>query len=157
MASTITAATLTVTLTESVTLNGSDQGATNTLSIASVNEVSKRIVTATTAERIILVFGDNIAAGQFDKTKAVYVRITNLDDTNPVGLICRNANNDEFSVKLDKGQSFIYNGDLAGGVVDTMDAVDAAGLTTNTFADLVDITADADPASVDLEVFVASI
>ena len=157
MASTITAATLTVTLTESVTLNGSDQGATNTLSIASVNEVSKRIVTATTAERIILVFGDNIAAGQFDKTKAVYVRITNLDDTNHVGLICRNENNDEFSVKLDKGQSFIYNGDLAGGVVDTMDAVDAAGLTTNTFADLVDITADADTASVDLEVFVARI
>ena len=157
MASTITAATLTVTLTESVTLNGSDQGATNTLSIASVNEVSKRIVTATTAERIILVFGDNIAAGQFDKTKAVYVRITNLDDTNHVGLICRNENNDEFSVKLDKGQSFIYNGDLAGGVVDTMDAVDAAGLTSNTFDDLVDITADADTASVDLEVFVASI
>ena len=157
MASTITAATLTVTLTESVTLNGSDQGATNTLSIASVNEVSKRIVTATTAERIILVFGDNIAAGQFDKTKAVYVRITNLDDTNHVGLICRNENNDEFSVKLDKGQSFIYNGDLAGGVVDTMEAVDAAGLTSNTFDDLVDITADADTASVDLEVFVASI
>ena len=157
MASTITAATLTVTLTESVTLNGSDQGATNTLSIASVNEVSKRIVTATTTERIILVFGSNIAAGQFDKTKAVYVRITNLDDTNHVGLICRNENNDEFSVKLDKGQSFIYNGDLAGGVVDTMDAVDAAGLTSNTFDDLVDITADADTASVDLEVFVASI
>ena len=157
MASTITAATLTVTLTESVTLNGSDQGATNTLSIASVNEVSKRIVTATTAERIILVFGDNIAAGQFDKTKAVYVRITILADTIHVGLICRNENNDEFSVKLDKGQSFIYNGDLAGGVVDTMDAVDAAGLTSNTFDDLVDITADADTASVDLEVFVASI
>jgi len=157
MASTITAATLTVTLTESVTLNGSDQGATNTLSIASVNEVSKRIVTATTTERIILVFGSNIAAGQFDKTKAVYVRITNLDDTNHVGLIFRNETGDEFSVKLDKGQSFIYNGDLAGGVVDTMDAVDAAGLTTNTFADLVDITADADTASVDLEVFVASI
>jgi hypothetical protein len=157
MASTITAATLTVTLTESVTLNGSDQGATNTLSIASVNEVSKRIVTATTTERIILVFGSNIAAGQFDKTKAVYVRITNLDDTNHVGLIFRNLPGDEFSVKLDKGQSFIYNGDLAGGVVDTMDAVDAAGLTSNTFDDLVDITADADTASVDLEVFVASI
>lgn len=157
MASTITAATLTVTLTESVTLNGSDQGATNTLSIASVNEVSKRIVTATTTERIILVFGSNIAAGQFDKTKAVYVRITNLDDTNHVGLIFRNETGDEFSVKLDKGQSFIYNGDLAGGVVDTMDAVDAAGLTSNTFDDLVDITADADTASVDLEVFVASI
>ena len=45
MASTITAATMTVTITESISLNGADQGATNTLSIASINEVVKRIVT----------------------------------------------------------------------------------------------------------------
>jgi len=157
MTSTVTAATMTVKITETIKLNGRDQGAENTLSIASVNEVSKRIVTATTTEQIILAFGTAVAAGQFDETKVVYIRITNLDDTNFVGLIFRNENNDEFSVKLDKGQSFIYNGDLAGGVVDTMDAVDNAGLTTNTFGDLVDITADADTASCDLELFVASI
>ena len=157
MTSTITAATLTVTLTESISLNGVDQGGTNTLTIASVNEVSKRIVTATTTEQIILAFGTAVAAGQFLEDKVVYIRITNLDDTNFVGLIFRNENNDEFSVKLDKGQSFIYNGDLASGVVDTMDAVDNSGLTTNTFGDLVDITADADTASCDLEIFVASI
>tara|TARA_R100000808_G_scaffold3393_1_gene12145 strand:+ start:12378 stop:12851 length:474 start_codon:yes stop_codon:yes gene_type:complete len=157
MTSTVTAATMTVKITETIKLNGRDQGAENTLSIASVNEVSKRIVTATTTEQIILAFGSAVAAGQFDKTKVVYIRITNLDDTNFVGLIFRNENSDEFSVKLDKGQSFIYNGDLAGGVVDTMDAVDNAGLTTNTFGDLVDITADADTASCDLELFVASI
>jgi hypothetical protein len=86
----------------------------------------------------------------------VYIRITNLDDTNHVGLIFRNEDSDEFSVKLDKGQSFIYNGDLSGGVVDTMDSA-ATALTPNTFADLVDITADADTASCDLELFVASI
>jgi len=157
MTSTVTAATLTVTLTEAITLNGVDQGGTNTLSISSVNEVSKRIVTATTTEQIILAFGTVVAAGQFLEDKVVYIRITNLDDTNHVGLIFRNENSDEFSVKLDKGQSFIYNGDLAGGVVDTMDAVDNAGLTSNTFGDLVDITADADTASCDLEIFVASI
>ena len=157
MTSTVTAATMTVKITETIKLNGRDQGAENTLSIASVNEVSKRIVTATTTEQIILAFGTAVAAGQFDETKVVYIRITNLDDTNFVGLIFRNENNDEFSVKLDKGQSFIYNGDLAGGVVDTMDAVGNAGLTTNTFGDLVDITADADTASCDLELFVASI
>jgi len=157
MTSTVTAATMTVKITETIKLNGRDQGADNTLTIASVNEVSKRIVTATTTEQIILAFGTAVAAGQFDETKVVYIRITNLDDTNFVGLIFRNENSDEFSVKLDKGQSFIYNGDLAGGVVDTMDAVDNAGLTTNTFGDLVDITADADTASCDLELFVASI
>ena len=44
MASTISSATLTVTTTESITLNGSNMGATNTLSVASINEVNQRIV-----------------------------------------------------------------------------------------------------------------
>jgi hypothetical protein len=147
---------MTVKIIESITLNGVDYGGTNTLSISSVNEVSKRIVTATTTEQIILVFGTAVAAGQFDEAKVVYIRITNLDDTNHVGLIFLNEDSDEFSVKLDKGQSFIYNGDLGGGVVSTMDA-SATAVTPNTFADLSNITAIADTASCDLEIFVASI
>ena len=51
MTSTITAATLTVTLKESIELNGVEQGATNTKTIANVNEISKRIVTVSTVER----------------------------------------------------------------------------------------------------------
>lgn len=155
MASTITAATLTVTLTESITLNGSNQGATNTLTIGSINEVSKRIVTATTTEATILAMGTAVAAGQFIESDVRYIRITNLDDTNHVVLTCKNENDDEFAVKLDKGQSFIYNADLAGGVVDTMDAIDGTGLSLS-LGDLVNITADADTASCDLELFVAS-
>ena len=54
MASTISAATLTVTITEAVTLNGYDQGSSNSLSIASINEVMKRIVTC--QQVIILLF-----------------------------------------------------------------------------------------------------
>ena len=41
MTSTLTAATMTVTLTESINLNGTNQGATNTLSLASIAEISK--------------------------------------------------------------------------------------------------------------------
>ena len=37
-------ATLSVTITESVTLNGSDRGSTNSLSITGVNDVYHRIV-----------------------------------------------------------------------------------------------------------------
>ena len=44
MASTISAATLTVTVTESIILNGSNMGATNTLSVASVYEINQSIV-----------------------------------------------------------------------------------------------------------------
>ena len=156
MTSTLTAATLTVTLTESISINGRDQGGTNTLTIASVNEVYKRIVTATTTEQIILAFGTAVAAGQFIKSEVVYSRITNKDDTNHVAITFRNEDADEFGVKLDKGQSLIYNGDLSGGVVDTMEAA-AVAITPNTFADLVDITADDDTASCDLEVFVACV
>ena len=41
MASTVSSATLKVTLKEEIELNGSQQGSTNTLSIGEVNEISK--------------------------------------------------------------------------------------------------------------------
>lgn len=41
MATTINSATLTVTITEDISLNNSQQGSSNSFSIASVNEVSK--------------------------------------------------------------------------------------------------------------------
>ena len=155
MTSTVGSATLTVTLTEAITLNGYDQGSTNTLTIASVNEVSKRIVTATTTEQEVLAFGTAVASGTFLEDKVVYFRITNLDDTNHVVLTFKSEGNHEFAVKLDKGQSFIYNGDLAGGVVDTMDA--SASALSLALEDLVNVTADADTASCDLEILVACI
>ena len=84
------------------------------------------------------------------------MRFTNLDDTNHVTLTFKNENDDEFAIKLDKGQSFIYNGDMSGGVVDTMDGIDGTGLTVS-LGDLVNVTALADTAACDLEVFVACV
>ena len=147
---------MTVTLTESVSLNGSQQGATNTLSISNIDEIYKRIVSVPNSEVEILAFSTAVTTGTFIESDVLYIRITNKDDTNHVGLIFKNENNDEFGVKLDKGQSFIYNGDLAGGVVDTMDAQDGgADLAANTFADLVNVTAYADTAACDIEILVA--
>tara|TARA_R100000988_G_C4007438_1_gene173878 strand:- start:2365 stop:2841 length:477 start_codon:yes stop_codon:yes gene_type:complete len=156
MTTTISNATMTVTLTESVSLNGSQQGATNTLSISNIDEIYKRIVSVPNSEVEILAFSTAVTTGTFIESDVLYIRITNKDDTNHVGLIFKNENNDEFGVKLDKGQSFIYNGDLAGGVVDTMDAQDGgADLAANTFADLVNVTAYADTAACDIEILVA--
>ena len=45
MASTVTAATLSVSITESIILNGRQQGGTITKTFASINEISKRILT----------------------------------------------------------------------------------------------------------------
>mgnify|MGYP005819286035 CR=1 FL=1 len=155
MATTITPATLTITHTEAISLNGQDKGSTNVQTIASVVEVSQRIVNVGTSELIIVAFSTEVAAGQFKEADVRYIRITNKDDTNHVTLIFRAENSEEFAQKLDKGQSYIYNADLSGGVVDTMDASGSA--LTVALADLVDITAQADTAACDLEVFVAGV
>ena len=157
MTTTLTAATLTVTLKESIELNGVEQGATNTKTIASGNEVSKRIVTVTTTEAEVIAFhASAISSGTFIEGDVRYIRFTNLDDTNHVTLTFKNENDDEFAVKLDAGHSFIFPGDNSGGVVDTMDAIDGTGLTYS-LGDLVNVTADADTASCDVEIFVASL
>ena len=157
MTTTLTAATLTVTLKESIELNGVEQGATNTKTIASVNEVSKRIVTVTTTEAEVIAFhASAISSGTFIEGDVRYIRFTNLDDTNHVTLTFKNENDDEFAVKLDAGHSFIFPGDNSGGVVDTMDAIDGTGLTYS-LGDFVNVTADADTASCDVEIFVASV
>ena len=153
MASTVTASTMTVSISESITLNGKNQGGTQTLSIPSIATVSRRIIDVPASEVEILAMSTAVAAGTFIESDVLYIRITNLDDTNHVTLLFKNEDNDEFAVKLDKGQTFIYNGDLSGGVVDTMDA-DSSALTVG-LGDLVNITATADTAACDVEVFVA--
>jgi|TARA_Y100000310_G_scaffold64879_1_gene60393 hypothetical protein len=154
MTSTLTAATLTVKIHESISLNGKDQGATTSLSLSSINEISKRIVTVTTTEATILTFSSAIGQGTYVAANVKYIRFTNLDDTNHIMLTFKDEDNTEFRVKVDKGQSFIYNGDISGGVVDTMKANGSA--LASGLADLYDVTADADTASCDMEIFIAS-
>jgi hypothetical protein len=157
MATTLTNATLTVTLSESVLLKGVEQGSTNTLSISSINEVFKQIVTCTTdRNELFAAIASGTDKGSFLEANIRYIRVTNLDDTNHVVLFFKNESNDEIAVKLDRGQSFIYNADLTGGVVDTMDANSAGTASSGQLADLTNVYAQADTASVDLEIFVAS-
>ena len=156
MATTVTPATLKITITESIILNEVELGSKVVQRIESVTEVSRRIVEVPTSEIIILAFqATNPGAGTFDEADVRYIRITNLDATNFVQLIFRSEGSAEFAVKLDAGQSFIYNGDNSGGVVDTMDA--SASALTVSFEDLVDVTALANTAAVDLELFIAGV
>ena len=159
MASTIANATLTVTLTESITLNGANHGSTNSLSIGSVNEVSKRIITITTAEAVIATFSAAVAsAGHFVAANVRYMRFTNKDDTNFITLTFRNQGNDEAAIKVDAGQSFIWNADNSGGLVDVLNATQDADAASDTaLGDLTNIQADANTGSCDLEMFIASV
>jgi len=155
MASTLSSATMTVRVVESIKLNGTEQGAINTKTISSINEISKRIVTITTTEATIATFGIAASQGTYIAANVRYIRFTNKDDTNFIMLTFKDEDNTEFRVKVDAGQSFIYNGDNAGGLVDTMKSNGTA--LSSGLADLYDITADADTASCDLEMFIASV
>ena len=159
MATTISSATLTVKISEEIFLNGRQQGGSKTLSIPSINEISKRIVTITTTESTIATFSAAVAsAGHYVAADVRYIRFTNLDDTNFITLTFRNQDNDEAAIKLDAGQSFIWNGDNANGMTAVLNATEDADAASSTnFGSLTNIQADADTAAVDLEVFIASV
>lgn len=147
------AATLTVTMSEAITINSKDYGSTQTFTVDSIANIDRRIVTVTTTEATIMTFSTAMAAGQSIPAKVQYIRFTNLDDTNHIVLTFANENDDEAAIKLDAGRSFIFAGDISGGMADVLDA-DGSALSLS-LGDLKSITADADTASCDMEIFVA--
>ena len=159
MATTLSSSTMTVRVVESIKLNGTEQGAVNTKIFSGINEISKRILTITTAESTIATFSAAVAsAGHYVAANVRYIRFTNKDDTNFITLTFRNQDNDEAAIKLDAGQSFIWNADNSGGLVDVLNATQDADAASDTaLGDLTNIQADANTASCDLEMFIASV
>ena len=95
MGTTISNAILTVTVSESVSLNGAQQGGTNTVTFSGINEVSKRILTITTNEATVATFSGAVAsAGHYNDGAVRYIRFTNKDDTYFVCLTFTNGSND---------------------------------------------------------------
>ena len=153
MASTITAATMTVTLTEDITLNGSNQGATNTLTIASVNEIYKRIVTCPASQTTtVVVFNSNVygANGAVDVEDSKYIRITNLDSSNAVEIGLTGAATN-YQVTLAAGQSHIL-----GSADDLLLAEEDTSPSFGTMTDLGKVSCKPNGSAVNIEVFIAS-
>ena len=154
MTTTVTAATMTVKITETITLNGSDQGATNTLTIASINEVMKRSGTCVNGQTTtVLTFNLNAygAAGALDTEDAKYIRLTNLDDTQSVEIAVVTGAT-LYKVTLRAGESHIL------GCPDDLMLAEAD--TSPSFGTLADVASSQvrpiGSAMVDIEVFVAS-
>ena len=143
MATTVTTADLTVTVTESYTLNGVAYGNSINKSFASNGQVLQRIMNVSTSDPAILNFGSADAAGQVTVGDFKYFRITNLDDTNFVMLTLYNGA-DSFFYKLLAGDVFLL-------MSNDMDAIDAS-TTFGAFADITQIKADADTAACDIEI-----
>jgi hypothetical protein len=153
-------ATLTVSTTESLTLNGRDYGGYVTRQIANVKNVDKRIETIPASEITLATFSTAVAGGQYDVDKVKYMRFTNLDDTNHVTLIFATAGSHEFAVKVDAGCSLSIFGDVidtgaSGGFMSMFDANTSA--LTVALDNLGSITAEANTSACDMEIYIALI
>ena len=142
---------LRVTITESIQLHGHEYGGNKTLNISGINEVNKRVVSATTTDTTLISFGDAYGAGTFIEGDVRYIRITNLDGSNYVVLNIEGDASTDFSIRLDPGASYMVISSSNTGVVDY---ADISGVTLE---DLTAIKADANSSSCDLEVLVASV
>jgi len=154
MASTVTAATLEVVISETLSLGGTEYGGTKTLSIGFINEVFKRIVKCVNSQTTtVATFNGNAfaSANAIDVEDAKYIRITNLDDTNPVELAIVGAAT-LYQVKLAAGESHIL-----GSPEDLMLSEADTSPSFGTMADIASIQVNPASNDVDVEIFVASI
>mgnify|MGYP003121870544 CR=1 FL=1 len=154
MATTITAATLTVNLSETLTLGGQNFGGTKELTISNITEAFKRIVRCINNQTTtIATFSGNAfaSANAIDLEDAKYIRVTNLDDTNPVELAVVGAAT-LYQVRLDAGQSHIL-----GAPDDLMLAEADTSPSFGTMADIASIQVNPATNDVDVEIFVAGI
>ena len=158
-------ATLTVTITESLPdYNGTDNDLTltNALTVSGVDDIYHRIVTVpasvdTTLANFHATTG--VADSSLDVENVKYIRVTNLDSSNPVNLSLQiDAGEDDSAadasttILLEAGKSFMMGSPSDGIATDD----DAATIIT-TLNNLESIIADSVSAAVQVEVFIASV
>ena len=162
MATTVRNATLTVTIEEEITLNGSRQGAKNVKRISDINEIYKRIVSCpANSETTVAQFHSSSADGTLaplDIDEVKYIRLTNLDASTSITLSLQSdvgeddsAADESASLLIEAGKSFIMGSPNDGIGISDADA--------NLVTDLVDVESlviFTGGSAVDVEVFIAS-
>lgn len=144
---------LTTTITESVVLNGSVRGSTNTVTTTGINNAYERIVTCSADQTTHLAaFNSNSygSAVQIDKEDVRYIRITNLNATSSLELAVVGAAT-LYQVLLKAGQSHI----LCAAIYVMLAEADTSP-SFGAMADLVSIQVKP-AATLDVEIFVASV
>ena len=145
---------LTTTITETVTINGTNRGSTNTLTITSIIDAFERVVTCPHSQTTtVATFATNVydSAGAIDAQGAKYCRITNLSDTYDIELAVVGAAT-LYQVHIPAGHTHI--------LCRTDDAMLAEADTSPSFGTMADIASiQARPTAssdVSVEIFVAS-
>ena len=156
---------LVVTITESVTLNGTARGSSNALTITGVDDIYHRIVTClANVDTTVAHFNRQVDVEDagIDTQNAKYLRITNLDGSNPVNLNLQidvtesgsgaAAANETATILLAAGQSYVM-----GTPHDSIAVYDTDASAQTTLHDLESILVDPGSNAVQVEVFVASV
>ena len=158
---------LTVTITESLpNYSGtSDLDMSNAITITGVDDIYHRIVTClANVDTTIAHFNTQVDVEDagIDIQNAKYLRVTNLDGSNPINLNLQidvtesgsgaAAANETATILLAAGQSFIM-----GTPHDSVAVYDADASVQTTLHDLESIVVDPSAAVVQVEVFVASV
>ena len=146
---------LTVTVTESVTINGALRGSSNNLTVTGITDTFERVVTCPHSNTTtIATFNSNVygSAGALDLENCKYIRVTNVSTTAvmDIAIVTENTN---YQVVMTAGSSqMLCQADTA--------AIAEADTSPN-FPTLEDVTSiQVRPRStddVDVEIFVASV
>ena len=148
MASTISNSSLSVTITEKLTLNGTDHGSTKKITISDINEVSKRILTVPTTGIQVYAGSTDAGLGTFVTADVRYIRITNLDNSNYI-VVHLEGNGHTAQITLSAGHVFFLTDVSA-----TFDSEAAIG--DFSAEDITRIDVMANTAACDVEILVAS-
>tara|TARA_R100001163_G_C4905552_1_gene92175 strand:+ start:93 stop:542 length:450 start_codon:yes stop_codon:yes gene_type:complete len=146
---------LTVTITESVTINGALRGSNNTLTVSSITDTFERVVTCPqSATTTIATFSSNVydSAGAIDTQNVKYIRVTNLSTTADCSLGVAGAASN-YTILIPAGNSHI--------IARADDVMIAEADAVPSYTGLADITKlEIRPTAstdTDVEIFVASI
>jgi hypothetical protein len=102
---------LTTTVTESVVLNGALRGNTNSVTTTGINDVFERIVTCVRTQRTTIANFDTFpytSSVAINVTNAKYIRVTNLDSTNPIELAIQTTTS-SYTITITAGNSHILS------------------------------------------------
>ena len=154
MATSITPATLTLTVKEEININGSENGSLNQKAISNITQIFKRIVSCPASlDTTILKFASavNVGPNDLDVDDCKYLRVTNKDSANAVK-VAYVTTNTNFQVNLAAGESHIFGAPTALAFGD-----DDTDPQFPTLENLVQVEINPAGNIVDVEVFAASV
>ena len=175
----VNSATLITKISEKITLNGNKYNNVVEKRINGIKSIFKRVIsltageltTTTTNNATVAIFKDSVSSagtsatnnadGALDRQNVKYIRITNLDDENPLGVMLEivkaeddSAADNHVEMTVDAGMSFIFSSPDDGIYVNDS-SMTQYGLGARD--DIESIILDPGVNNIDAEVFIASI